>query len=139
MSQQNLHIFDVYQHPQHGYQAVRLGFSWLAFLLPSVWAVRKGLGMLTIILIIATTTAFDLAQLAGYVATHPASQVVITLALLFLVGIKPGAEGHRWHARVLRSEGYGKVDTVAAVSARAAIHAAASGSFDAAPIQVAMA
>lgn len=139
MNQRNLQIFDVYQHPQHGYQAVRLGFSWLAFLMPSVWAVRKGLGMLTLVMIVATTAAFDLAQLAGYVATHPVSQVVITLALLFLVGIKPGAEGHHWHARVLRSEGYEKVDRVAAVNARAAVRAAASGSFDATPIHVAMA
>ena len=139
MNQQNLQIFDVYRHPQNGYQAVRLGFSWLAFLMPSVWAVRKGLGMLTLVLIVATTAAFDLAQMASYIATHPASQVVITLALLFLVGIKPGAEGHRWHAGVLRSEGYEKVDTVAAVNARAAIHAAANSSFDATAIHVAMA
>jgi hypothetical protein len=124
MYQQNLRMFDVYQHPQHGYQAVRHGFSWLAFLLPSVWAVGKGLGMLTLVFIVATTAAFDFAQLAGYVASHPLSQVVIMLALLMLVGIKPGFDGYRWQARALRDEGFEKVDSLVAANARSAIRAA---------------
>ena len=60
-----MHVFDIYRHPRYGLQAVRRGFSWSAFLLPSVWAVRRGLGITTLILIIATTLVFDVTELAG--------------------------------------------------------------------------
>ena len=60
-----MRVFDIYQHPKYGIQAVRRGFSWLAFLAPSVWAVRRGLGLVTVLLVVTTTLMFDIAQLAG--------------------------------------------------------------------------
>lgn len=127
MEHQNLQIFDVYQHPEHGYRAVRRGFSWLAFLMPSVWAVRHGLGMLTLLLLAATTVVFDLAALSGYIANNPVSQIVIAGALLVLLGLKPGFSGHQWQARSLQADGFNKVDRVAASNERLAISAAAHG------------
>lgn len=139
MNPHNLQIFDVYQHPQQGYRAVRRGFSWLAFLLPSVWAVHHGLGMLTLLLVCATTVVFDLAALAGVVAHHPLSQMTIAAALLFLLGLKPGVDGHHWQAKSLRADGYRKIDRVAASSAKTAIRAAASGCYAPTRIRVATA
>lgn len=119
-----MRVFDIYQHPKHGKQAVRRGFSWLAFLAPSVWAVRRGLGYTTVFLVVTTTLMFDIAQLAGTWASSPASQVLLLAGLVVLFGIKPGFSGYRWHARILKEEDFTFKCTVAAQSRRQAIKAA---------------
>ena len=101
-----MRIFDIYQHPKYGKQAVRRGFSWLAFLAPSVWAVRRGLGLVTVLLVITTTLMFDIAQLAGTWVSSPVAQILLLVGLVILFGIKPGFSGHRWHARVLQEENF---------------------------------
>ncbi len=73
-----MRVFDIYQHPKYGKQAVRRGFSWLAFLAPSVWAVRRGLGLVTVMLVVTTTLMFDIAQLAGSWVSGPVAQLVST-------------------------------------------------------------
>jgi hypothetical protein len=119
-----MRVFDIYQHPKYGKQAVRRGFSWLAFLAPSVWAVRRGLGLTTILLVVTTTLMFDLAQMAGMFVSNPYSQLLMLFALVILFGIKPGFVGYRWHARVLKQEQFAYQCTVAAESRRKALKAA---------------
>lgn len=119
-----MRIFDIYQHPVYGKQAVRRGFSWLAFLAPSVWAVRRGLGYMTVVLVITTTLMFDIAQLAGSLVPDPVSQIMLLIGLVILFGIKPGFSGYRWHARCLEEEEFSFKCTVAAESRRKALQAA---------------
>ena len=119
-----MRVFDIYQHPEYGKQAVRRGFSWLAFLAPSVWAVRRGLGLITVLLVVTTTLMFDIAQLAGSWVSNPVSQVLLLAGLVIVFGIKPGFYGYRWHARVLEEEDFSFKCTVAAESRRKAIKAA---------------
>jgi hypothetical protein len=96
----------------------------LAFLAPSVWAVRRGLGLVTVLLVITTTLMFDIAQLAGNWVSNPTAQILLLVALVILFGIKPGFSGYRWHARVLRQEKFLFKCTVAADSRRKALKAA---------------
>jgi hypothetical protein len=117
-------VFDIYQHPKYGKQAVRRGFSWLAFLAPSVWAVRRGLGLVTVMLVVTTTLMFDIAQLAGSWVSGPVAQFLLLILLVIAFGIKPGFSGYRWHARVLEGEKFSFKCTVAAESRRKAIKAA---------------
>ena len=119
-----MRIFDIYQHPTYGRQAVRRGFSWLAFLAPSVWAVRRGLGLVTVLLVITTTLMFDIAQLAGSWVSGPVAQLLLLIGLVIAFGIKPGFSGYRWHARVLEEEQFSFKCTVAAESRRRALKAA---------------
>ena len=137
MNKDAMRIFDVYHHPRYGFQAVRRGFSWTAFLLPSVWAVRRGLGITTLILVIATTMMFDMAKLFGEVVSNPVSQIVVLLALAVLVGARPGFVGYRWHARTLEEESYELKCTVAATSTRQAVKAAANDDYINGPIRMA--
>jgi len=125
-----MRVFDIYQHPKYGKRAVRRGFSWLAFLAPSVWAVRRGLGLITVILVITTTLMFDLAQLAGGWVSSPMAQLLLLVALVIVFGIKPGFEGYRWHARVLKEEHFSFKCTVAAESRRQALKAANDDQYD---------
>ena len=134
-----MRVFDIYQHPKYGMQAVRRGFSWLAFLAPSIWAVRRGLGFTTLLLVAVTSTVFDLAQWVGSWANNPISTIIILLALIVLVGIKPGFTGYRWHAKALQNDQFDFVCTVAASSRRQAIHAAANDDFINGPIRIAAA
>ncbi len=125
-----MRVFDIYQHPKYGKQAVRRGFSWLAFLAPSVWAVRRGLGLTTVLLVVTTTLMFDIAQIAGTWMSNPFSQILLLAGLVVLFGIKPGFSGYRWHARILRAEDFSYKCTVAAESSRKAIKAANNDHFN---------
>ncbi len=119
-----MRVFDIYQHPKYGKQAVQRGFSWLAFLAPSVWAVRRGLGLTTILMVVTTTLMFDIAQMAGTWISNPFSQILLLASLVVLFGIKPGFFGYRWHARILKEEDFAFKCTVAAESRSQAIKAA---------------
>lgn len=125
-----MRVFDIYQHPKYGKQAVRRGFSWLAFLAPSVWAVRRGLGYTTVVLVITTTLMFDIAQLAGAWVSSPVGQILLLAGLVVLFGIKPGFSGYRWHARTLQEENFAFKCTVAAESRRKALQAANDEQFN---------
>jgi len=85
-----MRVFDIYQHPEFGTQAVRRGFSWTAFLAPSVWAVWRGLGATTLLLVASSTLMFDIAQWVGDWDINPVGQLAIFAALVILFGIKPG-------------------------------------------------
>jgi len=125
-----MRVFDIYQHPEYGKQAVRRGFSWLAFLAPSVWAVRRGLGLTTVLLVVTTTLMFDIAQWAGSWVSNPVSQLLMMAGLVVLFGIKPGFVGYRWHARVLKEEDFAFKCTVAAESRSKALKAANDDHFN---------
>lgn len=124
-----MHVFDVYHHPQYGDEAVRRGFSWLAFLLPSVWAVRRGLGWTTLFLVAASTLMFDVAELASLLANWPWLQIPVLLLMVIVVGVLPGFAGYRWHAAHLREEHFEHKCTIVADGRRQAIKAANDDSY----------
>ena len=136
MHHRSVHIYDIYEHPELGLRTVRRGFSWAAFLLPAVWAVRRELGWTTLALFVLTTAAFDLARMSAESA-HPVVQIGLLAGLLALVGLKPGLEGFRWQARALEQKGYTHAGTVAASTARTALDATVHNWFEAFPIAVA--
>ncbi len=136
MQDRSVHIYDIYQHPEQGLRAVRRGFSWAAFLLPTVWAVRKELGWTTLALFVLTTAAFDLARMSAESA-HPVMQVGLLAGLLALVGLKPGLEGYRWQGQALERKGFAHRRTVAAPNPRVAMDATLRDHFEGVPIPVA--
>ncbi len=124
-----MHIFDIYHHPEYGDEAVRRGFSWLAFLVPSVWAVRRGLGWTTLFLVAASTLMFDVAELASLLANWPLLQIPVLIMMIVAVGILPGFAGYRWHAAHLREEHFEHKCTIVADGRRQAIKAANDDNF----------
>lgn len=134
-----MYVFDIYHHPRYGTEAVRRGFSWSAFLLPSVWAVRRGMGFTTWMLVVATTLVFDLTELATAWVPNAGGQILVLLTLVALVGWRPGFTGWIWHARALEGEQFRFQCTVAANSRRQAIRAAANDDYFNGPIRMAAA
>jgi hypothetical protein len=122
-------FYDIYQHPEFGYRAVRRGFSWSAFLVPSLWAVRRGLGWMTLLLVAWSTLMFDIAQLMTQWVQNPLAQFLVLAGLLTLFGIRSGFHGYRWHARALMEEGFTRRTTLAATSYRHALKAFSNNSY----------
>lgn len=119
-----MRVFDVYKHPRYGFEAVKRGFSWSAFLVPSVWAVRRGLGYTTVLLVVTTTLMFDIAQVASVWIQQPSVQLLLLGVLVALFGWRPGFSGYRWHARALQDEDFHFTCTIVAENRRQAIKAA---------------
>ena len=119
-----MRVFDVYKHPRYGAEAVMRGFSWTAFLIPSVWAVRRGLGYTTVLLVVTTTLMFDIAQIASHWIQQPAIQFGLLAMLVVVFGWRPGFRGYKWHAAALEEDKYHFTCTVVAESRRQAIRAA---------------
>jgi hypothetical protein len=132
-----MRIFDIYRHPRYGCEAVRRGFSWSAFLVPSVWAVRRGLGYTTVLLVITTTLMFDIAQIASHWIKQPAFQMALLAMLVVIFGWRPGFRGYRWHAKALQDEKYHFTCTVVADNRRQAIQAANDETYQTTTIKVA--
>lgn len=90
-------------------------------------------------LMVITTVMLDLVQLAGGWVNNPAATMVILVALVVLVGVKPGFAGYRWHAKALENDHFALVCTVAAESRRQAIRAAANDDYYNGTIRIAAA
>lgn len=132
-----MYIYDIYEHPRYGAEAVRRGFSWSAFLVPSVWAVNRGLGMTTLLLVAATSLVFDLAKVINAWAEHPFIAISVVLTLFGLVGLRPGLLGNRWHAEALTRAGYARRETVAAANRCAALRAWSRSNYLPLPVHLA--
>ena len=119
--------YDIYEHPRYGITAVKNGFSWAAFLAPSVWAAAKGLGAVTLMLIIGSTLMFDVLKIASGFVPQPAVMLSLFAVSYLAFGLRPGIEGNFWHASKLRQEGFQWRFTVAANDRSEALQAVRSG------------
>jgi hypothetical protein len=137
MNDRSVHIFDLYEHPEYGLRAVRRGFSWEAFLLPAVWAVRHGTGWTALVLMVLTTAVFDVARFTASLGFGPIEQFLFMLAGVALLGVRPGVDGYLWIGEGLLKEGYSPAGVVAAGSRRQALEATANNAFTGEPIAVA--
>jgi hypothetical protein len=91
---------------------------------PSVWAVRRGLGYTTVLLVVTTTLMFDIAQVASVWIQQPMVQLLLLGVLVALFGWRPGFSGYRWHAKALQDEDFHFTCTIVAENRRQAIKAA---------------
>ena len=123
--------YDIYKHPKFGLETVQHGFSWMAFLAPSVWASSKGLGFITLLLVTLTTVAFNIATLAiRWYSGFGISPLLLLPGLLAILGLVVISRGHIWHANSLRKDGFQKQSSVVALNARQAKQAFQHNSYD---------
>jgi len=118
--------FDVYKHPTQGYQAVKQGFGWPAFIFTVIWALVKkmwGLGFAflgVIFLLTLVETAFEQEGSQGGVLVMLLAQ----LAFYIVVGVK----GNDWRRGNLVKRGFERLNTVEAETLDAAIGSVAKSS-----------
>lgn len=112
-------LFDIYAHPQFGLTTVKRGFSWSAFIAPSIWASFKGLGFITLFLVFATTLSFNIASFTlHWYSGAGISPILLFPALLSILGLVAGVKGHIWHADSLRKDGFEKKCSIVALNSK---------------------
>ncbi len=112
-------LFQVFQHPEGGYEAIKRGFSWPAFFFELVWAMVKRLWAVVGAMLLAILgTSFALSSIAG-----PSPEPDPDLILLWGLAIKffLGAFGNDWVRRDAERRGFEHVQDVEAANPRAAI------------------
>ena len=113
-------VYTVYKHESKGYQAVKVGFSWPAFIFGGWWMLIKGFIFVLIfyILIYVLMGIYynDLDVNAPY-NTNDFFILVVGLILWFY----PGFEGNSWLDKKFKNNGYSELKAVPASSKEAAI------------------
>lgn len=113
-------VFTVYKHESKGYQAVKVGFSWPAFIFGGWWMLIKGF-IFVLILYISIYVLMgiyynDLDMNAPY-NSNDFFVLVVGLILWFF----PGFEGNSWLDKKFKNNGYSELKAVPASSKEAAI------------------
>lgn len=114
-----MRTFDVYEHSTLGYEAVKRGFSWLAFIFTWIWAFIKkiwnyGLAFIgiTLVLVVAENAFAQRGSQDG---------VLIMIILQLSVVVYFGLKGNDWRNANLKMRGYEHVGTLQAKTPDAAI------------------
>lgn len=117
-------LFTIYEHPTQGFQAVKVGFSWLAFFLTIIWMLVHRLWRLLAIWI-GLYIVVHIAE--GFVETlDDSSLTYLLLLIVVLIGwgalcLVPGYRGNSWREKDLLSRGYNFIQAIRAESVGDAI------------------
>ncbi len=114
--------FNIFQHPTLGYEAVKKGWSWPAFLFTWIWAFVKRLWLIAALILVLFWILVN---------AIPEAWVVGNLIISIVMGMK----GNELRAKRLRDSGYEEVATVEARTPDAALaaHLASGGNEDPIP------
>lgn len=114
-----MRTFDVYNHPAHGYQAVKQGFCWPAFFFVAIWAFVKrmwtmAIGLLSILVILHfAERRFE--QEGNDIG------VLLMLFLQIAVYVIAGLKGNDWRRANLSDRGFRHVATLEAENPEASV------------------
>jgi hypothetical protein len=108
--------FDVYAHPQSGYEAVKRGFSWPAFLFGIFWAFHKRLWWAAGLYLL-----FMIALGVSSAEEEPGSLTAFYDFVGFGISLFVGASGNGWRRQALEQWGYRHIDEIEASSPKAAV------------------
>lgn len=119
-----MQIFKVYRHPTLGYEAVKAGFSWPAFLFNFVWMLVKKLWSVAGVWFVAYVVLLLLERVTDAAQPEPGAQAVVYLLLAagyFALCLIPDLTGNSWRVTNLTRRGYEFVGDVLADTPDAAI------------------
>jgi len=114
-----LNNYAIYHHPQRGYEAVKLGFSWPGFFFTWLWAFIKKLFVIGTVLLVAVL-GLRLLMEAGRQTGEPALMWLGGIGTL-VVCIGIGIQGNTWRENNLVKRGFQHIDTIQAENADIAI------------------
>lgn len=114
--------FAVYQHPSKGYEAVKRGFSWPAFLFCVWWMLAKRLWTHASIWIVAILACRAIDRLVQDAASVAALLIIVLVMVVSIaLWLLPAFEGNQWRERALRERGYRSLGTVECETPEAAV------------------
>jgi hypothetical protein len=116
--------FRIYQHPTHGYQAVKLGFGWPALLFGWVWMFSKKMWEFGLVWLGAQLGLVLVEAITSQASAQPDLQGFMYL-LVFVgrigLAVAAGLKGNEWRIRSLEGRGYLLRETVQAGTPDAAL------------------
>jgi hypothetical protein len=123
-----MNTFKIYHHSVLGYEAVKVGFSWPAFVLGPIWMSGKQLWSLAVLWFLiyiglAVIEAFTLDL------SDPSAQALFSLMLVgvyLTLWLVPGIKGNAWRATNLTRRGYRIINEVQASTPEDALRTAQS-------------
>jgi hypothetical protein len=108
--------FKVLKHPNFGYRAVKVGFSWPGFLFTIIWLLIKKLWVHALIVI------FSIVLLSAIDMIFNNTQTYVMVFLLELgVYVFVGINGNEWRVTNSQAHGFELIDTLQAKTPKAAI------------------
>jgi len=116
--------FKVYKHPVKGFEAVKIGFSWPAFLFGVIWMLTKKLWGFAAIWLGIYFIAGIVEAIANESPSAPTLQGIVYLILFGIyiaLWLIPCFKGNKWRENDLSKRGYKLIDTVEAETPDAAI------------------
>src|SRR5579871_5103138 len=115
-------VYKVFKHPDHGFKAVKEGFSWPGFFLNFIWALSAQLWLASGILLAIAVGIFFLVR--GMTSADVGIPILVGLAVAGITGWN----GNTWKTRNLYDHGYALLGRMHARSPQdAAAKAAAAG------------
>lgn len=130
--------FRIFEHPQRGKEAVKVGFSWPAFFFGTLlsffgcflWLLYKGLwrqaGLWFVILLFVVFVE-NAIRSAEYVESMKEVMQYALFSCYFAIMLIPAFQGNAWRARKLTDKGYVLRDTVDASSPAQALKSGQTG------------
>ena len=116
--------FNVYKHPSHGIEAVRVGFSWPALFFGILWMLAKRLWGLAGIWFVALIV-LSLVEKVADQSREDGAQALVYLILAvayFALRLIPAFHGNKWKEKDLSKRGFEhSAETVQAETADAAV------------------
>ena len=106
--------FQVYKHNELGYESVKIGWCWPAFLFSWIWALIAKLWLPAIIGLIISI--IDIAISGGSLVYTSVTYSSITSIIYISIAIVFGINGNEWRANSLVKRGYKLIDSVNALS-----------------------
>jgi hypothetical protein len=103
--------FNVYKHPIHGFDAVKVGFSWPAFSFGFFWMFTKKLWTLGVLWVVLYIVAEMLLSAPVAVSSGLTQGILFAISLVVYLALwlVPAYKGNEWLERHLIRRGYQKV------------------------------
>ena len=106
--------FNVFTHPLRGFEAVKVGFSWPAFLFGVIWMLVKrlwGLAGIWFLLCIVLSLVEEVTDKSGAGGTQALVYLLLS-AGSFALWLVPAFKGNKWREENLTKRGYTLVNSV---------------------------
>ena len=115
--------FYIYKHPIHGFDAVKVGFSWPAFFFGPVWLLAEKLRHLAALWLVALLALLLTGGLVSQLLPDSERVFVYALMAVGTIGlwIIPAFMGNHWKAKDLAARGYQPHDNIQAKTPTAAV------------------
>ena len=126
-------IYNIYNHPIRGMEAIKVGFSIPAFIFGIFWMLANKLWRISVIWIGITMIAGYISGLIEKTPAHSDEDFLRTIGqiVLFIISclmfVVPASGGNKWRENDLVRSGYKLVTTVNAETSDGAIASAANG------------